>query len=82
MGPLISDCSCGGQAGGGSGRAITQQRLKTQGESWKQLWAVRGLNQARAKGSALEKNLTATKKESLTLSRGMMMRGVADNNDE
>ncbi len=32
-----------------------------------------GLNQTRAKGSPLEKYLIATKKESLTLSRGMKM---------
>jgi hypothetical protein len=69
--PLRSDDSHGGQARGGSGRAVAQRRPKTpKGRDGKQLWAARRLYQTRAKGRPLEKYLTATKKESLTLSRG------------
>jgi hypothetical protein len=36
--PLRSDGSCGGQVGGGSGRAVAQRRLKTlKGRAGKQL---------------------------------------------
>jgi hypothetical protein len=52
------------------------------GRASKQLKAAMGLNQTRAKGSPPEKYLTATKKESLTLSRGMKMSRVADDDDE
>ncbi len=80
---LRSDGSCGGQAGSRSGRAIAQQGPKTlKGRAGKQLQAARGLNQTRAKGSPLEKYCTTTQKELLTLSRGMMMRGVPDDDDE
>jgi hypothetical protein len=65
--------------GGWSVWAIAQRRPKTlQGRAGNQLLAARGLNQTRAKGSLLEKYLTTIKKELLTLSRGVMMRGVPD----
>ncbi len=39
------------------------------------------LNQTREKGSLLEKYFTANKKEPLTLSRGMVKKGVADDDE-
>ncbi len=52
------------------------------GRAGQRLQAAQGLNQTRAKGSPLEKYLTTKKKELLTLSRGVVMKGVPDDGDD
>jgi hypothetical protein len=72
-----------GQAGGGSSRAVTQWRPKTlkekAGNSSRQ---PRDLTKLGQKGNPVEKYLTDTKKELLTLSQGMVKKGIADDNDD
>jgi hypothetical protein len=64
-------------------RAVVQQRLKTlKGRVENSSRQPTDLSKLGHKGSPLEKYLTATKKELLTLSREMVKKGVADDSDD